>query len=59
MANGKQLSQKATEFILDIMDTYCDAKEEVTSCVVIARNPVDDMHKLNKLIKMRAKQFLI
>lgn len=42
MANGKQLSQKGTDFILDLMDSYIDVKEAVTPCVVRAVNPVDD-----------------
>ena len=42
MANGKQLSQKGADFILDLMDSYIDVKEAVTPCVVRAVNPVDD-----------------
>lgn len=42
MANGKQLSQKGADFILDLMDSYIDVKEAATSCVVRAVNPVDD-----------------
>ena len=34
MANGKQLSQKGADFILDLMDSYIDVKEAVTPCVV-------------------------
>ena len=34
MANGKQLSQKVADFILDLMDSYIDVKEAVTPCVV-------------------------
>lgn len=30
MANGKQLSQKGAEEILDIIDSYIDVKEAVT-----------------------------
>lgn len=39
MANGKQLSQKGADFILDLMDSYIDVKEAVTPCVVRAVNP--------------------
>lgn len=42
MANGKQISQKGADFILDLMDSYIDVKEAVTPCVVSAVNPVDD-----------------
>ena len=31
MANGKQLSQKGAEEILDIIDSYIDVKEAVES----------------------------
>ncbi len=31
MANGKQLSQKGAEEILDIIDSYIDVKEAVTT----------------------------
>ena len=41
MANGKQLSQKGAEEILDIIDSYIDVKEAVESA---KKKPFNNCH---------------
>lgn len=41
MANGKQLSQKGAEEILDIIDSYIDVKETVEST---KKKPFNNYH---------------